>query len=78
MPELILAHSSESLPLETGGEVQFARRHINPDGSLGGWLYPQAIVDPTAWVHPGAIVLGGVSIGPDRRVAAPILVSDDL
>lgn len=33
-----------------------ARRHINPDGSIGGWVADTAYVAPTAYVGPNARV----------------------
>lgn len=77
MPDSILAQNAESLPFEMDGEVKFARRHINPDGTLGGWLYPDSRAHATSWIHPGAIVMSGVSVPAEARIDAPILVTDE-
>ena len=52
-----------------------AFRHKNPDGSLGGWVAADAIVEDGAYVEPGAIVLPGRHVSKDERVTAEEITS---
>ena len=38
------------------GTVSYACRHINPDGTEGGWVAESAVVDGTCYIHPKAEV----------------------
>lgn len=51
------------------------KRHVNPDGSLGGRVSAGAEIHPTAFVEAGAMVLNGATIGPDARVKAGDLIT---
>jgi UDP-3-O-[3-hydroxymyristoyl] glucosamine N-acyltransferase len=45
-----------------------AHRHINPSGSIGGWVADTAFVAPTAFVGPKAQVYGSAQILDKARV----------
>lgn len=36
---------------------QVCRRHVDPDGSIGGWVAQTATVAPTAYLGPDALNL---------------------
>ena len=55
---------------EKTGEVVSAHRHVNPDGSVGGWVADTATVGAGAYVEPGALVLPGTIIPPGECVYA--------
>ena len=38
------------------------RRHINPDGSEGGWVHNTTIVDEGAYIAPTAVVEDGAHV----------------
>jgi hypothetical protein len=46
-----------------------AHRHINPDGSLGGWVADTATVADTAWVTGFALVTGNETLTSGVRHA---------
>lgn len=52
------------------GEVP-AHRHINPDGSVGGWVADTATVHPSVWVGPRALVWDTVVAMRDVSVMTP-------
>ena len=54
-----------------------AHRHINPDGSEGGWVADTATVDSTAWVFGDAQVFGDAWVSGDARVSGNAWVSGD-
>jgi hypothetical protein len=45
-----------------------AHRHVNPDGSLGGWVADTATVEPTAYVGPDARVYENAQVFGDAQV----------
>ena len=45
-----------------------AHRHVNPDGSEGGWVADTATVEPTAYVGPDAQVFENARVGGDAQV----------
>jgi carbonic anhydrase/acetyltransferase-like protein (isoleucine patch superfamily) len=51
-----------------GHGAVLARRHRNPDASLGGWVADTAHADPEAFVAEGAVVFG------NARVFGPCLI----
>lgn len=52
------------------GEGVAARRHQNPDGTLGGWVAVTATVPKNAHVAPGAIVGPGEIVPEGASVKA--------
>lgn len=40
----------------TGGIRAYAKPHINPDGTVGGWVADTALVEPTCYISPNAEV----------------------
>jgi hypothetical protein len=58
-----------------GHEVP-AHRHINPDGSVGGWVADTAYVAPTAYIGPDAEVYDEARVGGNARVTDGAEVCD--
>lgn len=57
-----------------------AKRHINPDGSVGGWVSEDSRVRMNSFVHPTSFVFGKsvvrrTRIGPDCRIKYSTLTS---
>jgi UDP-3-O-[3-hydroxymyristoyl] glucosamine N-acyltransferase len=50
------------------GSSVSAHIHSNPDGSVGGWVADDAIIDPTAVVEVDAVVGPRATIGPRVRI----------
>lgn len=44
------------------------RRHINPDGSLGGWVPITMTVPQDVYIHPSAFVLPDAKLEKGREV----------
>ena len=44
------------------------RRHVNPDGSIGGEVSSKAVVDPTAYIERSAVVMADAHVGPNEHV----------
>ena len=53
---------------EDGNGPVAAKRHINPDGSVGGWVADSAIVEPSATVRFYAQVYGEAEVFGDAQV----------
>jgi len=53
-----------------------ARRHVNPDGSLGGWVATTAFVGPEVFIAPGASVYGRGCIEGSARILDEAEVRD--
>ena len=53
-----------------------ARRHVNPDGSVGGVVAASATVDPTATIHDGAEVGSRASVGSRAWVGSRASVGE--
>jgi hypothetical protein len=53
-----------------------AHRHVNPDGTLGGWVADSATVSPAATVHYTATVGAYASVGDHASVGAYASVGD--
>lgn len=65
--------------IEDDGKVVSAHRHVNPDGSVGGWVAETAIIGEGVYIEPGASVEPGVVIEPGAYVyAKKPLFSDDV
>lgn len=62
---------------EDGSRVE-ARRHINPDGSLGGWVATTARVHPSAIVEPGGLVGPESDVGPGQIVRNGEIIAADI
>ena len=58
------------------GEVP-AHRHINPDGSIGGWVAETATVAPTAYIGINAQVSGTARVYGDAQVFGTARVYGD-
>jgi hypothetical protein len=54
-----------------------AHRHVNPDGSLGGWVADTATVEPTAYVGPDARVYGTARVFENAWVGGDAFVSEN-
>lgn len=54
--------AGELYEVDFGAGPVEARRHVNPDGSAGGWVAETANVDPAAWVDPDACVFGNARV----------------
>ena len=59
-----------------GWGVVPAHRHVNPDGSLGGWVANTAKVDASAQVSGSARVSGTARVSDTARVSGSAWVSD--
>jgi hypothetical protein len=53
-----------------------ARPHVNPDGSLGGWVANTAHVDPSAFLAPEACVFGRGGVEGSARLLDTSSVRD--
>ncbi len=53
-----------------------ARRHVNPNGMLGGWVADSAFVDPKACIEMGAAVYGGAEIHKNAWLLDGSIVRD--
>lgn len=51
-------------------------RHVNPGGSLGGWVADTAMVGTKAWVEPDARVFGEARVFENALVGGSAQVSD--
>ena len=51
-----------------------AHQHVNPDGSVGGWIADTAQVAATAYIGPDAVVFGNAQVSGDARVYGSALV----
>ena len=66
----ILAEHRESIVLyDDDGTPISASRHLNPDGSLGGWVASTAAAPSDCWIHRDAIVLPGVRLASGTRIS---------
>lgn len=54
-----------------------AHRHVNPDGSEGGWVADTAAVEPTAYVGHDARVYSSAWVGGEARVDGKAKVYED-
>lgn len=54
-----------------------AKRHKNPDGSIGGWVAATAFVALTAFLSPTAVVYGNARVSDNARVYGDAVVSGD-
>ena len=57
-----MTETSTSLTFDFGRGPVPAHRHVNPDGSLGGWVANTARVFGTAWVFGDARVFGNAQV----------------
>lgn len=60
---------------EDGNGPVPARRHRNPDGSVGGWVADTATVEPTAYVGADAKVYGNATVLDDAVLSGRATVS---
>ena len=58
------------------GRAVGAQRHVNPDGSVGGWVAENAAVDPTAVIESGALVMPHAKVGAGVRVENGMIVDE--
>jgi len=58
----------EYVQFEDGAMPVPARRHVNPDGSMGGWVAITAKVDDTAFINEDACVYGNAQVWDTARV----------
>lgn len=66
-------------PLEEfdfGSGPTAARRHVNPDGSTGGWVAETADVEPGCTVAPDAVVFGNARVFGNSFVLGSAIVCD--
>ena len=54
--------------VDASGHRVAASRHLNPDGTLGGWVARNARVGAGAVVEPGALVAPRAVVPPRQRV----------
>jgi carbonic anhydrase/acetyltransferase-like protein (isoleucine patch superfamily) len=73
----------DAFDFQNGYGVTQARRHRNPDGSLGGWVEEGAVVAPTvtlgpdAWVYEKATIWDNAQIDGRAQVRGSSLVYGD-
>ncbi len=60
-----------------GNRAVPAHRHINPDGSVGGWVANTAFVENTATVGYDALVFGNAVVRDNAVIAEAVKVYDD-
>lgn len=54
-----------------------AHRHINPDGSLGGWIADTSSVDDDVFVHQTATVYGLSRICDGIRIGRGVCIKNE-
>src|SRR3989344_6028702 len=54
-----------------------AHQHVNPDGSVGGWIADTAQVAATAYIGPDAVVFGNAQVYGSAQVCGSALVSEN-
>lgn len=71
-----------------GGDTAYAKQHINPDGSMGGWVAETALVESTCTIGPdaevyeyaqvcdNACILGSSAVYGFARVAGDAVIND--
>lgn len=72
---MIDTNSGEFEFVEESGQVVKADRHINPDGTLGGWVAVTATVHKNAYVEMGALVPPGAHVTSGERVCAEVVLA---
>lgn len=63
-----MAYEHECRFQTKSSQTVLGHRHINPDGSAGGWVAETARVDTSATVEAGAVVLPGAVVGKNAVV----------
>ena len=53
---------------EDGNGLVPAKRHVNPDGSEGGWVADTTHVAKTAYIGPEAVIFGSAQICGSAQV----------
>lgn len=53
-----------------------ARRHVNPDGTLGGWVAETAHVEESCTVAPNALVFGNARVFSNSLILESAMVCD--
>lgn len=62
------------MSFEVDGVERFGRRHCNPDGSIGGWISPDAVIGKLVFIHPTSVIgpwgniEDGAHVGPHSRL----------
>lgn len=51
-----------------GGDHVYAKPHINPDGTKGGWIAETALVEPTCYIAPDAEVYEFAQVRDNARL----------
>lgn len=54
-----------------------AVRHVNPDGSLGGWIPAGKVIPASVFVHRTAIVLPGANLKPNMVIGHGLVADGD-
>lgn len=68
--------TQDGYELEDGSRVP-AKRYVNQDGSLGGWVPENLELPDTVFLGPGVIVFPGVMLSPYTRIEGPCVISGD-
>ena len=51
-----------------------ARRHVNQDGELGGWVAETAYVDKTCYIHPKTYIYDYATLRGNIKTSGPIRI----
>jgi UDP-3-O-[3-hydroxymyristoyl] glucosamine N-acyltransferase len=69
--------SEAACAIDGKGQPEAAFRHVNPDGTLGGWVAASASVARESWIHPQAIILTGAVIRAGVDILEPAIIDSD-
>ena len=60
--------------VNAAGHPEPAFRHLNPDGTVGGWIAASAVVPSSCWLHPLAIVLSGAVLSEGLQIREALVI----
>ena len=71
------AHDGSSCTFDFGTGLVPAHRHVNPDGSVGGWVADTAYVSPTASIGPDVWVCDTARVFGEAELRGHVMVEED-
>jgi len=75
-PEPEAPEDDSANTFDFGSGERGARRHKNPDGTLGGWVADSALVEPTAYVERDALVFNEAKVLDQARILGTSQIYD--
>ncbi|MGJ3231825.1 MAG: hypothetical protein ACFE0P_08505 [Oceanicaulis sp.] len=64
----------DGFELADGSRVA-VKRHMNSDGTAGGWIPADMTLDDSVYLGPGVIVFPGVVLSENVRIEGPCVVA---